>query len=104
MDKSPDKTKELPDPWSWTDYDFTNHLRAELGKGHILFDKNFTTIARRHDRDDFLFELANNKFAFVHLAFTGKPHSDKRWPATKIYESWQEVFVNLIKADSEGWE
>ena len=95
-----DKTIELPEPWYWTDQDLGGQLQTELSDDHQLKNKIVKTIARRQDRDDVLFELDDNKFAVVHLTWQRTAHSDTRWPTTKFFNDWQDVYNNCILTDS----
>ena len=99
----PDNTIELPEPWHWTDLDLTDQLKKEIRIDHILYNKSVKTIARRQDNDDVLFELADNKFAVVHLTWQQSTSTHKDFPSTIIYNNWQEVFDRIIvdKADFE---
>jgi hypothetical protein len=97
----PDKTVPLPEPWFWTDIDFTDQLRKEISLFHVLFFKRTKSIAKREDCDDVLFALRNNKYAVVHLTWQNQSHSDTRWPETRIYKSWQDLFENCILVDNE---
>lgn len=100
MTDKPDKTIPLPEPWFWTDVEFTSQLRKEISLFHVLFFKKTTAIAKREDCDDVLFQLRNNKFAVVHLTWQQSPHVDTTWPETRIYKNWKEVYENCILVDS----
>jgi hypothetical protein len=52
-----------------------------------LFGLSVVALARRYDRDDVLFELADGRVAEVHLTWTGKPERDPCWPETTIFGS-----------------
>jgi hypothetical protein len=73
-------------------------LEAELGreipKGHILFDKPASVLARCRSRDGFVFSLSDGRVAQVHLTWRGE--TDVRWPSTTVYDSleaWQRDLV-----------
>lgn len=102
--KVPDKTIPLPEPWFWTDIDFTKQLRKEISLFHVLFFKRTKSIAKREDCDDVLFQLRNNKYAVVHLTWQNQAHQDTRWPETEVYNSWQEVFEKRILIDNEEFQ
>lgn len=63
-------------------------LRRELAPGHVLFDQSWAALGRRWRRDDFLFRLADGRFAQVHL--TRHVETDPRWPAAGIFESFED--------------
>lgn len=100
----PNKTIPLPEPWLWTEVDFTKQLRKEISLFHVLFFKRVKSIAKREDCDDVLFELRNNKYAVVHLTWQQQSHADTRWPVTKIYKSWQDLFGNCILKDKAEFD
>ena len=84
MTDKPDKTIPLPEPWYWTEENLTRQLRKEISFFHVLFFKKATTIARREDCDDVLFQLRHNKYAVVHLTWQQSSHSSTIWPETTI--------------------
>lgn len=63
-------------------------LARELRPGHVLYGVQATAIGRRWRRDDVLFELGDGRFAQVHL--TRRPESNPAWPATEIYDSFED--------------
>lgn len=93
-------------PWHPDDVDLTVQLRREINKKHILFGKTVKTIARRQDNDDVLFEVSNAdyKYAMVHLTWAQKTLDDPKYPTTKTYKDWQDVYENRIIIDHQGWE
>ena len=95
---------ELPEPWYWTYHDLSNQLQIELSDDHQLKSKKVKTIARRQDCDDVLFELEDGKFALVHLTWRQTAHTDNQWPSTKIFNSWNEVYVNRILPDAKDFQ
>lgn len=102
----PGETLHYLKPWYSTDTDLTVQLHREINKNHILYGKLFKTIARRQDNDDALFEVANAdfKYAMVHLTWAQKTLDDSKYPSTKTYRNWQDVYENRIIKDHEGWE
>jgi hypothetical protein len=61
-------------------------LRLELGAAHPLSSLPTVALARRHDRDDVLFEIDQGRVAEVHLTWRRSREPDPRWPETIIYE------------------
>lgn len=69
-------------------------LARELPPGHVLDGVAATAIARRTDCDDVLFALSDDRFAVVHLTWSGSQETDPTWPATTIHETvqlWREA-------------
>jgi hypothetical protein len=62
-------------------------LRRELGAAHPLSGLSAVALARRHDRDDVLFEIDLGRVAEVHLTWRQGREPDARWPETIIYDS-----------------
>lgn len=65
---------------------FEAELARELPADHVLSGRIVTALARRLDRDDFLFRLDDGSFAQVHL--TWSVEADPRWPGTEMYSSF----------------
>jgi hypothetical protein len=99
-------SKELSEPWYWTSMDLTGQLSKELSDSHILFAKSLKTIARRQDNDDVLFQIENDdfKYAVVHLTWSKEKQTDIRWPATKLYKNWDDLYKNRLLVDSAGFQ
>ncbi|MDQ0319018.1 hypothetical protein QO002_001156 [Pararhizobium capsulatum DSM 1112] len=77
-------------------------LVREVGPGHPLFQINATLIARRFDRDDALYLLADGRVAKVHLTWRQSQEPDPRWPETEIFgslEIWEDVGLKRDHAD-----
>jgi hypothetical protein len=93
-------------PWHLDDTDLTIQLQREINKKHILYGKPVKTIARRQDNDDVLFEISDTdfKYAMVHLTWAQKPSDDSKYPTTKTYKDWQDLYENRIIIDHQGWE
>lgn len=99
----PEKPTELPEPWYWTETDFSEQLQIELSPDSFLKNKPVKTIAKRQDNDDVLFETLDGKFVIVHLTWRKRAHEDTRWPTTKIYDTWQDVENKILK-DAKDFE
>lgn len=52
-------------------------------------------IARRDDRDDFLFRTADGRFAMVHMSYSGVPSTE--WPRATVYDTFKEWFAAASK-------
>jgi hypothetical protein len=102
----PGDTLHYLKPWHADDIDLTVQLQREINKHHILYGKSVKTIARRQDNDDVLFEVNDTdfKYAMVHLTWAQKTLDDSKYPTTKTYKDWQDVYENRITIDHQGWE
>ncbi len=85
---------------------FEEELRKELSSQHTLYPyrQSARAIAKREDRDDFLFWLpqADQMFAIVHLTFKGGLETDPNWPSTSMLNSLAEfVELELVPANRE---
>ena len=60
--------------------------------------------AAPQDNDDVLFHLDNEKFAVVHLTRTSQRQTDKHWPTTEFFDSWDDLCHNRILKDKEAFE
>jgi len=91
---------KLPIPWYWDITDFSQQLYNEITSGHLMEGKKVKSIARRQDMDDFLFEIENDEyqFAVVHLTWT-KTQVSNKWPITRLYKDWNDVYQNRILKD-----
>jgi hypothetical protein len=83
---------EWLEPWSGvTDRNGRAALEDELARECGL---KATALARRLDRDDVLFGLADGKVIEVHLTWRGSPEPDPRWPRMQPFPSlaaWAEA-------------
>jgi hypothetical protein len=68
---------------------FVKELQRELSPEHSLFGKPVVAVARRIDRDDVLFRFGESpeRYAVVHLTWTGKQEGSRQWPRTEIFDS-----------------
>jgi hypothetical protein len=90
------------EPWHRCDDPrFEEELRREICSSHVLHGVAATIIARRQDRDDFLFELPDGRFAIVHLTWARE--SDPRWPATEVFDSIDEL-CTIIQHHVDEWK
>ncbi|MBP2655185.1 MAG: hypothetical protein H6Q73_2754 [Firmicutes bacterium] len=72
---------------------FKQELYRELCEEHILYGIQVKELARREDRDDVLFLLldSSNRYAVVHLTWTGKEEKNSYFPATRLYSNFTDV-------------
>jgi hypothetical protein len=82
---------EIPDGWeklqgTQASY-FEKELANEVCSEHILYKVNAKVLARKTDRDDFLFfiEGLENPYCIVHLTWSKETKPD--WPWTIQFES-----------------
>lgn len=93
-------------PWYAVDGDgVEGQLRREMAPGHVLeSETSLTTIARRQDNDDALFQLADGRVAVVHLTWSQKRERDAAWPLTRIYPSLEEFVRTRMVEDHAEFE
>ena len=60
-------------------------LTRELHRTHILYGLRAVVLARRLDRDEYVFELHGGRIAQVHLTFAVE--STANWPYTLVFDS-----------------
>ena len=96
----------MPEPWYWDNYDLTEQLFKETPDSHILFSKTSNTIARRRDNDDVLFQIENDRYeyAVVHLPWSSEKQTDGKYPKTKLYRDWNDLYTNRILVDKINFE
>jgi hypothetical protein len=96
----------LLEPWERLGWDSRVTLEGELSRelvaGHELFGRPVRAVARRRDRDDVLFVVAQpDRLAVVHLTFAGSPEHPP-WPTTEIFDAaWK--FVDRAIADAKEY-
>lgn len=64
---------------------FAEELTREVGVGHCLKGIAAVPIARADGRDDYLFQLPDERVAEVHLTFANRPERPP-WPVTAVFE------------------
>lgn len=87
------------DIWEWVENAkeyFKSELVKEINKEHILCGIEVKEIACREDCDDVLFLLldGSNRYAVVHLTWSGKSEDSKNYPKTRLYDTLEEVIKN----------
>jgi hypothetical protein len=68
----------------------TAELSSELVPKHVLHGLTARAVAARIDRDDVLFEIEGADMALAVVHLTWRKESDLRWPATRIFASWEQ--------------
>ena len=68
-------------------------LRSEVGLTHPLYEKSFSIIAKREDRDDVLVK-SDSLFFVVHLTWSGCRESES-YPLTDIYSTEEDLRIRL---------
>lgn len=98
--------KKLLEPWQITANPsfYETELKKEVSFFHPLNWKKVRAIAKRIDRDDVLFEVLNGKLKYAVVHLTWKKESTWKWPSTKFYKDWQDVYVNCIVGDNKSWK
>ena len=83
------------EPWVPAVAGLEKELEKEVGMGHPLFQMSCVSIGRRIDNDEVLFHIKDaNKYAVVHLTWSGKREKDSRFPITELYaelDMWAEM-------------
>ena len=80
-----------------------SQLGSELSTSHALFGLSVVALARRHDQDDVLFELADGRVAEVHLTWSHKTETNPRWPRATIFASaavWAEERMKRLHEEA----
>jgi hypothetical protein len=100
---------EFLEPWHAISEDSEDGLVAELYKevikGHPLYGKQVSLIARRYDCDEILVKVVKEKiWASVHLTWSMKPEQTTTVPFTVFFNSWKAVYEQLILTDHVDFE
>jgi hypothetical protein len=99
---------EWLEPWSAvTDEVMQARLERELvkevGRGHVLFQRQVKTLARRYDRDDVLYAVENpSQLALVHLSYAAKPDRPP-WPSTTLFDDLIGFIDARMKPDHDEY-
>jgi hypothetical protein len=85
------------EPWRPVTVDWGAHVEAELARElhptHILAGHALKVIASRCDRDDVLCQVDSDRYAVVHVTWSGRQEPPPHWPSTELfssYEDWRE--------------
>jgi hypothetical protein len=84
---------------------FENELAKEINSNHPLFNKAVEAIAYSRMQDDVLFKINDDTFeyAVVHLTYSKTVEKSPKYPATKFYKNWQNVYDECIAVDHKEW-
>lgn len=80
-------------------------LRKELGPKHVLFGRPMAAVGRRVDNDDVLFVStgAPQTLAVVHLTWCAGQESDPGYPATTLFQSWEDWVERGLRPDHRDY-
>jgi len=94
-------------PWGRIENDetakrFAAELHRETNPSHVLYEKVVQAIASS-DTEDVLFEVseASERYAVVHLTFSGKQDLHDNFPSTEFFESLQAFAQQRMKVDNQ---
>jgi hypothetical protein len=93
------------EPWHATNSQTSvDELKREVAPGHLLYGIPLSTIARRQDQDEVLFQLhdGTGRVAEVHLSWKRAQESDPRWPAVRLFSSFEAWAVSM-KSDHDDF-
>jgi hypothetical protein len=96
------------DPWVpvglGAEKELVRELEKEVGANHILFERKCLPLARRIDRDEYLFQVQDSVglHAVVHLTWSGKTESDDPFPKTVLFQSIEE-WMEKMKRDHDEY-
>jgi hypothetical protein len=84
---------------------FVAELQREVSPAHLLFGLQVTAIARRIDCDDVLFQITSEpeRFAVVHLTWTGRPQFNAEQPSTVLFDTISEFSEKRMKQDTHEY-
>jgi hypothetical protein len=99
---------ELVDPWVDLRDDgaaLVAELKKELRDDCDLYGLEFKAIAHRCDCDDVLFRIEgrSEKFAVVHLTWSGKTDQNKGFPWTVLYVDAEDWRTKCMIPDQEDY-
>ncbi|HUE73676.1 MAG TPA: hypothetical protein VMP01_22550 [Pirellulaceae bacterium] len=84
----------LPDPWQPAAENASaleRELCSEVAPGHPLHGRSCRAVARRIDCDEVLFEVGSTQLAVVHLTWRGAAETNSNFPATSLYDSFEDL-------------
>lgn len=83
---------------------YETELKKEVSFFHPLNWKNVRAIAHRTDCDDVLFEVLTGKWKYAVVHLTWRKERSRKFPTTKFYKDWKDVYVNCIAEDHKAWK
>jgi hypothetical protein len=91
---------ELPEGWYLLSKEsataMEKELHREICKGHVLYGLECFAIARREDRDDFLFSVKGATAPIYSVHLTWSEETSPEWPYAVPFES-KQAFIH-------GWK
>lgn len=91
---------KLPENWELIDSEvqrkFSDELKREAPSGHVLFGVNASAIAKREDRDDFLFIIEHPEYKYAEVHLTWSIETDPAWPSASLFKSIDEWKQEII--------
>jgi thiol-disulfide isomerase/thioredoxin len=98
--------KKLLQPWQPVDNPafYESELKKIVSFFHPLNWKNVRAIANRTDCDEVLFEVLNGRFKYAVVHLTWKKENSRKFPTTKFYKDWQDIYTNRLWEDHKKWE
>ncbi len=93
------------EPWVPAVAGLEKELEKEIGKDHVLFGHPCSSVARRIDKDDVLFQISGQEklFAVVQLTWSGKTESDSQFPKTELFHDIAEWVEKKMKRDHQEY-
>ena len=103
------RSDEFIEPWFAIDAErgatLVRELRNEICRDHVLNGRSVRAVAMRQDCDDVLFEITDSPagYAVVHLTWSTKKESDRRFPFTELFPLFDDFVVKRMKPDHEDF-
>ena len=99
---------ELLEPWVPVAADpstLSAELHKELREDGLLFGRSTNALAMRQDCDDILFEVdgLSERFAVVHLTWSGQRDSNSGWPHTELFRDAEDWRLRCMVPDHEDF-
>jgi hypothetical protein len=100
----PDAHRYL-EPWEALEpgNNFHTELQREAPTTHVLSKATIRAIARRGDRDDFLFRVMDREFSLAVVHLTWNRETDPKWPHTELFRDWEDFKVTRHDPDVTEW-
>ncbi len=91
---------KLPENWVLIDskvqHKFSDELKKETPSGHALFGVDVSAVARREDRDSFLFLIEHPDYTYAEVHLTWSAETDPTWPSTSLFKNLDEWKQEII--------
>jgi hypothetical protein len=102
-----DTSIQFAEPWHAIDdatqaSAFVAELQREVSSDHPLSGQSVAAVACRSDCDDVLFQFGSSpeRFAVVHLTWSGRREATPQWPSTKLFDTLSEFAETRMKEDA----